>query len=262
MSAIRIRILDGLRRFLFLCGERVNPKILLLQARRADDPMASHEHVCFVDGCGLPAENVVPSDLCSGPPSLARLRGYDALMVGGSGDYYVSEANLPHFAGLLELLRDVVEVGLPMFASCFGYQSLVEALGGEIVFDPANTEVGTFELKLTEEGRSDELFGGLPPKFDAQMGHKDRAVSHPEGIPNLASSEASPFQALRVPNKPIWASQFHPELDRRANEDRYRHYLEGYASHMTAEEREAAFERFRESPQASGLLRRFIELVF
>ncbi len=224
--------------------------------------MASHENGCFVEGCGLPAENVVTYDLCSGPPSLAWVRGFDALMVGGSGDYYVSKANLPHFAGLLDLLRDVVEAGLPMFASCFGYQSLVEALGGEIVFDPANTEVGTFELELTAEGRADELFGVLPPKFNAQMGHKDPADSHPEGIPNLASSEASPFQALRVPNKPIWASQFHPELDRTANEDRYRHYLEGYASHVSAEELEAGLERFRESPEASGLLRRFVELVF
>jgi GMP synthase (glutamine-hydrolysing) len=240
----------------------VHPKTLLLQARRSDDPMASHEHVCFIDGCGLPAENVVPYDLCSGPPSLAQVRGYDALMVGGSGDYYVSEANLPHFASLLDLLRDVAEDGLPMFASCFGYQSLVEALGGEIVFDPANTEVGTFELELTAEGLSDELFGFLPQKFNAQMGHKDRALSHPEGIPNLASSEASPFQALRVPNKPIWASQFHPELDRRANENRYRHYLEGYSSHMSARELKASLGRFQGSPEASGLLRRFVELVF
>ena len=77
-----------------------------------------------------------------------------------------------------------------------------------------------------------------------------------------SGSEASPFQALRVPNKPIWASQFHPELDRRANEDRYRHYLEGYASHMSAEELEASLQRFDDSPEASGLLRRFVELVF
>jgi GMP synthase (glutamine-hydrolysing) len=240
----------------------VRPKILLLQARHADDPMASHEHACFVDRSGLPAENVVPHDLCTGPPSLSRVRGHDALMVGGSGDFYVSEANLPFFEGFLDLLREVVETGLPIFASCFGYQSLVEALGGEIIFDPANTEVGTFELTLTGDGQLDDLFGGLPLKFNAQMGHKDRAVAHPKGIPNLASSEASPFQALRVPNKPIWASQFHPELDRAANHDRYRHYLEGYTPHVSAEEQEAALERFHESPEASGLLRRFVELVF
>jgi hypothetical protein len=34
----------------------LRPKILLLQARRADDPMAGHEHDCFFDRSGLPAE--------------------------------------------------------------------------------------------------------------------------------------------------------------------------------------------------------------
>ena len=239
----------------------MQPKVLLLQARRDDDPMAAHEHSCFVDRSGLPAERVVPHDLCAGPPPVALVRAYDALMVGGSGEFYVSDANLPHFGRFLDLLREVVEMGLPMFASCFGYQSLVEALGGEIIFDPANTEVGTFVLTLTDDGRSDELFGRLPASFSAQMGHKDRAVAHPTGVPNLASSEASPFQALRVPDKPIWASQFHPELDRTANEDRYRHYLEGYAPHMSAEEQAAALERFHDSPEASGLLRQFVELA-
>ena len=237
-------------------------KILLLQARRDDDPMAAHELACFVERVGLPATHVVPHDLCAGPPTLARVREHDALMVGGSGDYYVSRGNLPYFGEFIDLLREVVEVGHPTFASCFGYQSLVEALGGEIIFDAANTEVGTYPLTLTTEGRADQLFGSLPDRFNAQLGRKDRAVAHPEGVPNLATSQASPHQALRIPKKPIWASQFHPELDRQANEDRYRHYLSGYAPHMSAGERAAALERFGESPEASGLLRRFVELVF
>ncbi len=129
-------------------------------------------------------------------------------------------------------------------------------LRGQIIFDPATTEFGTFELELTDEGRSDELFGRLPLTFIAQMGHKDRAVAHPPGIP------ASPFQALRVLDTPIWGSQFHPELDCTANEDRYRHYLEGYAPHRSAEEQAAALERFHDSLEASGLLRRLVELGF
>jgi len=241
---------------------RVQPKVLLLQARHSEDPMAVHEYRCFVERSGLQAAHVVPYDLCVGPPSLPKVREYDALMVGGSGDYYVSAGNLPEFAGFLDLLREIVQVGHPTFASCFGYQSLVEALGGEVVFDAANTEVGTYLVTLTSAGREDELFGSLPDSFNAQLGHKDRAVAHPQGIPNLASSAASPFQALRVPDKPIWASQFHPELDRAANQDRYRHYLEGYTSHMSAEEVATALERFDDSPESSGLLRRFVELVF
>lgn len=239
----------------------MQPKILLLQARKADDPMAAHEHGCFVDQTGVPADNVVVHDLCGGPPSLAELRGYDALMVGGSGDYYVSDGNLPRFKAFLDFLREVVAAGHPTFASCFGYQSLVAALGGEIRKDVAGTEVGTYVLTLTADGRSDELFSDLPGRFNAQLGRKDRAVRLPEGIPNLASSEACPFQALRIRGAPIWATQFHPELDRATNADRYLHYLEGYATHMSDDDRANALDRFRDSPETSRLLRRFIELV-
>ena len=77
-------------------------------------------------------------------------------------------------------------------------ERLVRALDGEVIHDPDNTEVGTYELTLTAEGRADELFGGLPDRFLAQMGHKERAFRYPAGIPNLASSERSPLQALPV----------------------------------------------------------------
>jgi GMP synthase (glutamine-hydrolysing) len=244
-----------------MTDQRMNPKILLLQARDADDPMADHEHRCFAERTGLPADRVVVHDLCAGPPTLARVRSHAALMIGGAGDYYVSKGNLPNHGAFFDLIHEVIAVGHPTFGSCFGYQCLVSALGGDIVFDPDNTEVGTYPLRLTDEGRADELFGELPERFNAQLGRKDRAVRHPEGVPNLATSAASPFQALRIPGKPIWATQFHPELDRITNADRYRHYLNGYASHMSEEEKAASLERFEESSEASGLLRRFVEIV-
>jgi len=240
----------------------VTPRLLLLQARRPGDAMAGHERACFVKSTGLPSDAVVAHDLCDGPPSLARLRSFDFLSVGGSGEFFVSRGDLPRFDAFLDFLREVGERGFPTFASCFGYQAMVRALGGEIVHDPANSEVGTYEVALTEAGRRDELFSALPPRLEAQMGHKDRATRHPEGIPNLAASERSPLQALRIPGKPVWATQFHPELDRESTMDRYRSYLESYSEQMTEEEKARAFERFRDTPEASGLLPRFLELVF
>ena len=240
----------------------MRPRILLLQARRADDPMKGQEFDCFVDKTGLPADRVVPHDLCEGPPAAAALRRFDAVMVGGSGDFYVSNGDLPAFEGTLDFLREVVRRRHPMLASCFGYQCLVQALGGEIFHDPENMEVGTYELTLTESGKADPLFGELPETFLAQLGHKDRAIVHPVSLPNLASSPRSPFQAFRIPGQPIWATQFHPELDRATNLQRFRNYIGGYAVHLTEEGREAQVALFRESPEASDLLRRFLKLVF
>ena len=224
--------------------------------------MADHERSCFARTSGLPAERIACHDLLQGPPGWAVVRNHDVLSVGGSGDFYVSKRDLPHFDAFLDLLREVVATGHPMFASCFGYQSLVAALGGEVVHEPENSEVGTYELTLTPEGREDPLLGQLPARFWAQMGHKDRANTHGGGLPNLASSERSPLQALRIPNQPIWATQFHPELDRQANQDRFEHYLRGYSAHMTREEQEAVRARSYESAEVTALFPAFLRLVF
>ncbi len=79
---------------------------------------------------------------------------------------------------------------------------------------------------------------------------------------NLAHSERNPHQAFRVPGQPIWATQFHPELDARTNRGRFLRYLNGYAMHMTREERRAALERYHDSPEAESLLPAFLDLVF
>ncbi len=238
-----------------------HPKILLLQARDAGDPAKPEEVRSFARHSGVEPSQVVPWDLLTGPPGMAEVRRHDVLMVGGAGDYYVSKRNLPHFDALMNRLREIVDAGFPTFASCFGFQCLVEALGGEIVHDAEQTEVGTYAVTLTTDGKQDELFGDLPATFAAQLGRKDRATAAWDGIRSLASSKRCPVQALRIPGKPVWASQFHPELDRASNLERFECYLDGYASIMSPEELAATLRSFRDSHEANGLLRRFLKLV-
>lgn len=237
-------------------------RILLLQARDSDDPVRDGERADFARYARLPVESFVPWDLLGGPPSLVEIRRYDALMVGGSGDYDVTKGNLPRSAELFDVLTEVAEVGHPTFASCFGFQCLVQALGGEIVHDSDRAEVGTFELELTPDGRRDPLFGILPTRFPAQLGHKERAETFPDGVLHLASSERARYQALRIPGRPVWATQFHPELGLEENRGRFERYLEAYTAFMTAEEVEETLERFRESRDVEGLIPRFLELIF
>lgn len=237
-------------------------RILLLQARNPDDPVRHEERQSFADKTGLALEQIVPHDLLAGPPAISRLSEVDAVMVGGSGDYYVSKRSLPEFDAQLETLAEIVDRGKPMFASCFGFQILVQALGGAIVHDPINVEVGTYDLSLTDAGREDPLLGQLPPVFAAQLGRKDRAERLPEGVVHLVSSELSRYQGFRIPGGPIWATQFHPELDLQSNRLRFDRYLKGYATHMSEAEREAARRRFRASPETDRLLPAFLELVF
>ncbi len=236
-------------------------RVLLLQARYSDDPALHEEVRSFARTCDLTPDSFVPHDLLTGPPDLGVLDSVDVVMAGGSGDFYLSQGDLPLLDSTLEFLAEVVERSVPTFASCFGYQCLVLALGGELTYDPPAMEVGTFDLWLTEHGRADELFNVLPDVFSAQLGHKDRALRPPPGTLNLASSELCALQALRVPGKPIWATQFHPELDRTANYGRFQRYMAGYSAELPEQELERVHLRFRESPEASLLLPRFLRLI-
>ncbi len=240
----------------------MTPNILLLQARHANDAARLEERASFAQMAGLDESRVTPYDLLANTPTLAEIRRYDALMVGGSGDYYVSKGNLPRFTAVLDVLAETVAVGHPTFASCFGFQLLVQALGGEIVYAPDEMEVGTYEIQLTDDGRNDDLFNYLPDTFTAQLGRKDKASRLPEGVLHLASSKRAQFQALRVPNKPIWATQFHPELTKESNLARFRRYMAGYAAVLTPEEIQKMIDQFGESSEANQLIGRFIQLVF
>lgn len=83
----------------------------------------------------------------------------------------------------------------------------------------------------------------------AQTGHKERAEQPPKSIVNLASSELCKFQASRIPDKPIWAFQFHPELNVEDKRLRFIRYLDGYAAYMSEQERAETLKRFLGSPE-------------
>ena len=236
------------------------PKFLLLQARNPGDAMAHHEVECFAEALAVEVERIVAWDLLAGVPGERELSRVEYLLVGGSGDYSVLDDD-PWLKQFIDFLSDVVvNKAVPTFASCFGFQGLVIAGGGQIVKDPAKAEVGTFEIVLTEEGRRDPLLGPLHPSFQAQLGHKDRAVSVPSGMIHLASSERSPYQALRVGGLPIIATQFHPELSRDANQHRYLAYLENYGQ-SAASDADEVLTGLRESPDATALLPRWLAEV-
>ncbi len=237
-------------------------RVLLLQAREPDDLCLLEERESFSKRSGLASTQLVPHSVLEGPPSLERARSFDAVFVGGSGDYFVSKNHLPHSQAFFDLLTEIADVGHPMFASCFGFQCLVRALGAPIIYDPDNTEVGTFELQLTDAGKEDPVLGSLPARFNAQMGRKDRATALPEGAAHLASSELCPYQALRWKQAPVWATQFHPELDHTTNRQRFDNYAAGYQAAMSEQELQASYDSYRESRETEQLLRVFLREVF
>lgn len=246
----------------YLKGYKNRIKILLFQFRNENDPVVLEERDAFANKAGVRDAQIQLYDCLQGPPSLSYVGSFDTLMIGGSGEYYVSKGNVPHIDPLLTLLSEVIEINQPTFASCFGFHLFIEALGGKIIHDPDNTEVGTYTVTLTEDGQKDELLGTMPSRFKAQLGRKDRAVMHPNGTLNLAKSLGCPSQSIRIPGKAVWATQFHPELSGTENYNRFLRYLKSYSIHMSPKERKEKLEGFQESPETEKLIPRFLDLVF
>lgn len=232
-------------------------KFLLLQIRNADDPMREQEVGCFARALKCDPEQIGVYDLLSGVPTIQQLDRVDVVLLGGSGDYSVAEGGqwLPP---ALEAMRELYEVGKPTFASCWGFQAMAKALGGEVVTDKAHAELGSIEVRLTEDGHNDPLFAPLGDRFLAPMGHQDCVVRLPPQAVLLASSEKVKNQAFRVAGKPIYGTQFHPELDRTAFIQRIHAYPQ-YVESITGDALDVFENKCQETPETDCLLQRFMQ---
>lgn len=239
-------------------------RYLLLQTRNVGDPMAAQEVRCFARALGWDLATIEVLDLLSGAPTRAQLVAFDMLLLGGSGHYSAAtkpdSETPPWLARALDCLRDIHELSRPTFASCWGFQAMARALGGQCINDTPNAELGTINLTLTEAGRSDPVFGTLPESFSAQAGHEDRVVALPSDAVLLASSKLVPQQAFRVAGRPIYCTQFHPELDRTAMLERVVAYPE-YVERIAQISYDEFVLRVRETPESNLLLRRFVDYV-
>ncbi|MHC4219072.1 MAG: type 1 glutamine amidotransferase [Planctomycetota bacterium] len=238
-------------------------RYLLLQVRNPGDPMREQEVGCFARVLRCPPSHVAVFDLLGGWPSPRDLARYDIVLLGGSGDYSVAEGG-EWLEPSLEAMRELYVINKPTFASCWGFQAMTRALGGEVVVDLDRAEVGTHELFLTATGRGDPVFGPLAeagPVFHAQQGHVDIVERLPDDAELLVSSRRVENQAFRFPGKHIYCTQFHPELDRRTlleRLQRYPSYIEKTAG-MPYEQ--FARAHCHESPHTEGLLLRFVRQV-
>ncbi len=235
-------------------------RYLLLQIRNPGDPVAAQEVACFARVLGCAKEQIATGDLLAGRPSEAELSRADVVLIGGSGHYSAAGEGV-WLDRTLDLLRDLYHTAKPTFASCWGCQAMARALGGQVINDPAHAELGTIELELSEAGRDDPVFGILPAEFTGQAGHEDSVLVLPEGTTLLASSRRVANQAYRFDGKPIYCTQFHPELNREEFLGRiacYPQYVERIARVPFATFAVAC----RDTPESEALLRRFVEVVF
>ncbi len=160
---------------------------------------------------GVAEDDLVSFSLITGPAPAGLLDEAELVFIGGSGDYSV----VRHWnRGVARTMEALHQRSKPTFGSCWGFQALARALGGEVVQEPAFVEVGFREFRLTRAGRRDPVFGGFADgRFPAVIGHEDTVTRLPPGAVRLASTDRVPNQAFVFRDRPIYGTQFHPELD-------------------------------------------------
>ena len=234
-------------------------RVLLLQIRR-DPQVRREEHESFSDYSGLARTQIDIHNVFDVPEFSADIvAGYDALFVGGASDASVLEPEVYTFVPSGErLLRACIDLSLPVFASCFGFQLVVTALGGTITRDKENFEMGSVPISLRQTAHDDPVFRGVSDGFQAISVHQEKTLVPPAGCVELAYT-AECCHAFKVVGKPFWAFQFHPEVDRARLVERLTFYKEKYTAddgHL-----DDVLASAKETPESNGLVKNFVDRV-
>ena len=221
--------------------------------------MAAQEVLCFARSLPCTSSNIEVFDLLSGAPSTLALKRTDVVLIGGSGEHSVVRGG-PWLSRALDTMTELYAKSRPTFASCWGFQAMAQALGGTVVTDRDRAEVGTAWVELTHDGEADPVFGPLGKRFRVPIGHEDVVTKIPESARLLASSDLVENQAFVFLDKPIYATQFHPELNRAdlvARLTKYTEYLP-LTGHKSIKEFE---DNTPETPESESILPRFLKEV-
>jgi len=240
-------------------------KPFLFLAIRAEDAAADDEYAAVLRCSGLDERDLRRHRLERDELGTVDLDDWSGIILGG-GPFNISDpAELKSAdqrraeAEMRALALDVVAADFPFFGACYGIGTLGTLEGG-LVDRTYGEPIGSVQVTLSEDGRKDPLFEGLPETFDVFLGHKEAVTVLPRGGVLLASSPACPVQAFRLRSN-VYATQFHPELDVEGlclRIDIYRHH--GYFDPPEEAEELMRMARAAVVTEPPRLLARFVEL--
>lgn len=198
---------------------------------------------------GLAAGDVVELDAREPLPPLV---DYSAVILSGSPASVVDRA--PWTVAAEARVAEAVACGVFVLGICFGHQLLGQALGGAVTRNPRGREIGTVAVDVVER---DPLLEGAPARFLAHMTHVDSVTQLPPGATVLARTALDPHAVVRFGER-AWGVQFHPEMDAEI----LGAYVEARRAAIRDEglEVEAIRGALAETPEARGILARFLEL--
>ena len=120
------------------------------------------------------------------------------------------EKKFPFLRGELTLIESCVKKNVKLLGLCLGGQLIARALGAKVTKNRVK-EIGWFDIRLTDAGKSSPIFSGMPGTQKVFQWHGD-TFDIPEGSLHLADSELCKNQAFLYDNRAL-ALQFHLEIE-------------------------------------------------
>ena len=102
----------------------------------------------------------------------------------------------------------ILQLGIPVFGICYGFQVMAAALGG-VVSQTGKSEFGRTEIKAET---SSKIFKSLPASQSVWMSHGDAVTQAPAGFAICAVTSDTPIAAFEDATGKIAGVQFHPEV--------------------------------------------------
>jgi GMP synthase (glutamine-hydrolysing) len=121
------------------------------------------------------------------------------------GPASVTEATTPRVP--IELFK----MNLPIFGICYGEQTMVAQLGGEVTLSN-HREFGRAHVDITDNCVIFEGVWKTGERHQVWMSHGDRIDQLPDGFRAIASTKSAPYAAIANDDMQFYAVQFHPEV--------------------------------------------------
>lgn len=128
----------------------------------------------------------------------------DGLVLSGGAPSVVSE--LPKLGNIS---RYIADHDYPILGICVGAQFIVLNFGGEV--GPGTVpEYGKMNVTITDHSN---IFSGIPDQITVWENHSDEIKRLPDEFVLSATSNSCKVQGFYHKTRPIYAVQFHPEVD-------------------------------------------------
>ena len=140
---------------------------------------------------------IVPSNITAAE---VKLKNPSAIILSG-GPASVYADNAPKFDDA------ILQLGIPVFGICYGFQVMAKALGGEV------TKTGKSEFGRTAlSAKESKLFNNVPHSQLVWMSHGDTVTKAPDNFLVCATTGDTPVAAFENESGQLAGVQYHPEV--------------------------------------------------